>query len=91
MDLAEDLSVYLADFGQACTLAGASVRAIVDTESALQLDVLTEGPSALLSSTDAASAAPAQAFVAGGVSYTVRQVSKEPPDGAFTRLVLARS
>ena len=30
MAFVEDLSVFLADFGQSCTLAGAAVTAIVD-------------------------------------------------------------
>ena len=88
----ESLTPFLADFGQAATLAGADVTAIVDTQTIEDVaGALTQAPSALLTAAAAASAAAGQAFVAGGVTYTVRQVLKEPPDGAFARLVLARS
>lgn len=93
MAFVEDLSLFLADFGQACTLAGETVTAMVDFEVAPDPDtgVLTQQQLARLPSTSAASAAAGQAFVAAGVTYTVRQVLKEPPDGAFTLLVLARA
>ena len=91
MAIAENLAAFLADFGVEATLAAASVRALVDTESVIELGgVVTQAPTALLVSSDAASAAPGQAFVASAVTYTVRQVLREPPDGAFTRLVLSR-
>lgn len=93
MAFVEDLSVFLADFGQSCTLAGAAVTAIVDFDIQPDPDtgVLTQQQLARLPTTSASSAAAGQAFVAGGVTYTVRQVLKEPPDGAFTLLVLARA
>lgn len=89
--MVEDLTPFFADFAVDATLAGSPLRAIVDTASVLELDgVITQQPSALVKSSDASSASPAQAFAASSVSYTVRQVLKEPPDGALTRLVLAR-
>jgi len=93
MAFVEDFSVFLADFGQPCTLAGAAVTAIVDFEVAPDPDtgVLTQQQLARLHSSSAAAAAAGQAFAAAGVTYTVRQVLKEPPDGAFTLLVLARA
>jgi hypothetical protein len=88
---AEDLSPFLADFGVDATLAGSPVRAIVDTDSVLELDgLITQRPSALLKTAQAAAAAPGQSFVATSVTYSVRQVLREPPDGVFTRLVLTR-
>lgn len=92
MAFTEDLSVFLADFGQACTLAGAAVVAVVDQQVLPDVDtgVLTEQTAARMPSADVPTAAAGQAFVAGGTTYTVRQVLKEPPDGAFTLLVLAR-
>lgn len=93
MAFVEDLSLFFADFGEVCTLAGATVRAIVDT-SAIEdtaAGIVTQGPSALLTTAQASAAAPGQAFTAAGVTYTVRQVLPEPPDAAFTRLVLARA
>ena len=87
----EDLSPFFADFAVTATLDGSSVLAIVDTHTELELDgLLTQAPTARVKSSDATSAAAGQAFVASSVTYTVRQVLKEPPDGALTRLVLAR-
>jgi hypothetical protein len=53
--------------------------------------VLTAQPNVLLATTQAAAAAAGQSLVTGGVTYTVRQLLREPPDGAFTRLVLVRA
>jgi hypothetical protein len=87
----ENLSMFLADFGIDATLAGSPVRAIVDAESVIELDgLVTQRPTALLTTATASAAAPGQAFVASAVTYAVRQVLREPPDGAFTRLVLTR-
>jgi hypothetical protein len=87
----EDLTAYFADFGVSATLAGSSLRAIVDAESIVELDgVVTQKPTALVKTSDASSAAPGQAFVANAITYTVRQVLKEPPDGVLTQLVLTR-
>lgn len=90
----EDLALFLADFGQRCVLDGAAVTAIVDVSSFEDVvsGAVTQGPSALVTSAAAGSVgvAPGSALSAAGVSYVVRQVLQEPPDGAFTRLVLAR-
>lgn len=93
MPFTEDLSVFLADFGQACLLAGASVTAVVDMQVQVNAEtgVLTQQQVARVPTATAPAAAAGQAFVAAGVTYTVRQVLKEPPDGAFTLLVLARA
>lgn len=92
MAFVEDLSVFFADFAVDATLNASALRAIVDKETQLELDgVLTLQPTALVKTSDAAAAAAGQAFVAGSVTYSVRQVLKEPPDGALTRLVLARA
>lgn len=90
MAFAEDLSPFLADFGVAANLNGSAVTAVVDTSSEDVDGIVTQGPSALMTSAASAAAAPGQTFVASGVTYNVRQVLKEPPDGAFTRLVLVR-
>lgn len=92
MAFVEDLSPFFADFGVAATLAGVAVTAIVDTQSLIEVDgVMTQQPTALVVSSAASTAVPSQSFVAGSVSYSVRQVLKEPPDGALTRLVLVRA
>lgn len=90
MALAENLSDFLADFGQSGTLAGAAVTVILDTDTIDADGVLTQQPNVLLPSAQAAAAAAGQAVVTGGVTYSVRQVLREPPDGAFTRLILSR-
>lgn len=89
---AEDCTVYLDVFGADATLAGSAVTAMVDTQSLLELDgIVTQGPSAVILTTDAPAAAAGQTFVAAAVSYVVRQVLRLPPDGALLRLVLARA
>lgn len=86
-----DDAAFLTAFGVAATLAAASVTAIVDTASELELDgVITRAPLATVRAADAPAAAAGQAFVSGAVTYTVRQVLQVPPDGAFLRLVLTR-
>lgn len=89
----ESLTPFFADFGQSATLAGSSVTCIFDKSTAPVFvgDSLTLEPSALLSASDASSAAAGQTFVTGSVTYTVRQVLEEPPDGALVRLVLVRA
>lgn len=92
MAFTEDLAPFFADFGGAATLNGAAVTAMVDTQTQLEVDgVLTQVPTALVRTSEAGLAAPGQSFVASAVSYLVRQVMREPPDGALTRLVLARA
>ena len=94
MPFAEPLAQFFAPagFATAATLAGAAVSVILDAESEGFLgEVVTQGPSALLSTAQAAAAAPGQALVVGADTYTVRQVLREPPDGVLTRLVLARA
>lgn len=88
----DDPGLYMDVFGTSATLAGAALVAMVDTAAELVIDdVVTQSPVAMLRSADAPAAAAGQSFVADGVAYTVRQVLREPPDGAFVRLVLARS
>jgi len=87
----EDLAIFFTDFGVDATLNGSAVRAIVDTASVVEVDgVLTAAPSAEVTSVASAATVPGQAFVANGVTYTVRQVQRQPPDGVLTRLALAR-
>jgi len=57
----------------------------------VELDgLMTQRPEALLRTADAMNTSPGDAFVADLVTYSVRQVMREPPDGVLTRLVLAR-
>ena len=88
----DDTTLYGQVFGGVSTLAGSAVTAVVEVAAELVLDdVLTTGPAAVLRTLDAPSAAAGQAFVADGITYTVRQVLRLPPDGALQRLVLARA
>jgi len=88
----EDLSVFFADFAGNATLNASALSAIFDSNSLIELDgVVRQAPTALIKTSDAPAAAQGQMFVAASVNYIVRQVLKEPPDGALTRLVLARA
>ena len=88
----DDTAAYISAFGIAATLAGAAVTAVVDTAAETVLDdVITVSPAATLRAVDAPAAAAGQALVADGITYTVRQVLRMPPDGAMLRLVLARA
>lgn len=91
MPFAETMAPFFADFGEAATLAGVAVRGMVNVESFDELDTITQRTDFLLQPTTAVAAAAGQTMVLKGVSYTVRQVLKEPPDGALLRLVLARA
>lgn len=82
---------FLDAFGVQATLAGAPLRAIVDQAAQIVLDdVITQSPAASVRAADAPAAAAGQAFVAEGVTYSVRQVLRQGPDGVWLRLVLAR-
>lgn len=92
MTFAESFAPFFADYGTAATLAGVSVTGLLD------VDTIDEGPGALtqrtsflLQPTAAVAPAQGQTLVADATTYTVRQVLKEPPDGALTRLVLVRA
>jgi hypothetical protein len=88
----DDTAAYISVFGVAATLAGGAVTAVVDTAAETVLDdVITVSPAATLRAVDAPAAAAGQALVADGITYTVRQVLRMPPDGAMLRLVLARA
>lgn len=90
MALVEDLPVYFADFGEAVTVNGAAAVAIFNSASEVVIgDVISLAPSLELPATVAA--AVGQACVVRGITYTVRQVLDQPPDGAIRQLVLARA
>ena len=85
---AEDLSPFFADFGEAVTVQGTAATGIFDTSADVVLgDVITNAPTLELPATVAAAAG--GAVVVRGVSYTIRQVLAQPPDGALRLLVLA--
>ena len=87
---AEDLAPFFADFGEAATVQGVAVVGIFNRATELQLgDVLTTSPS--LEVPASVAAAEGGAVVVRGVSYVIRQVVDQPPDGALRLLVLARA
>jgi len=95
MAMTADLSVFLntAEHADVATLNGVAVTGILDLASEVQeSDVVTISPTFLLPTVDA-SAATDKTLVCRGVSYKVRSAPLDPEsrDGAFTRLVLARS
>lgn len=88
----DDTAVYLDTFGISATLAGAALSVVFDQSAQLVVDdVITKAPAALVRAVDAPSAAAGQSFVVDGVTYSVRQVLQQPPDGVFLQLVLARA
>lgn len=88
----DDLAPYFADFGVAATLAGVAVTGILDVETSDDgFGVITQTTSFLLKPGAAVTPAQGQALVCNAITYTVRQVLAEPPDGALTRLVLAKA
>lgn len=89
--LAEDFTAYFADFGTPATLAGVAVEGMLDVESLDEFSSITQRPTFLLKPTSDVGAAAGQALVVAGVTYSVRQVLSEPPDGQLKRLVLARA
>lgn len=88
--IVEDFATYFADLGQAATLAGVAVVGILDVDSLDEFSAITQRTTFLLQPTTAVGAQQGQALVVGGITYTVRQVISEPPDGQLKRLVLAR-
>lgn len=89
MAFVEDLAPFFADFGEAVTVNGVAAVAIFSSASELVLgDSMTVQPTLELPATVAT--AVGHVCVARGVSYTVRQVLDQPPDGAIRQLVLAR-
>lgn len=91
MAFTEDTSPFFEDFATTGTLAGVAVRGLLDVESANDFDTITQHTSCLLQPTTAVTAAVGQTLVLAGVTYTVRQVLQEPPDGALLRLIVARA
>lgn len=67
------------------------VRGLLNVESFDEFDTVTQRTDFLLQPGAAVTPTVGQTFEAGGTVYTVRQVLREPPDGALQRLVLARA
>jgi hypothetical protein len=96
MPFTEDITAFFDitnGFAEQVTLAGLGVAAVVDVDTPLLMgDVLASRvTSVLVAAALVPGAAEGQSCVVRGVAHVVRQVLKEPPDGAVLRLVLARS
>ena len=90
MAFTESLLPFFTDFGEAVTVNGVAATAIFNSSSELVLgDAVTMQPTLELPATVAASVG--HVCVVRSVSYTVRQVLDQPPDGVIRQLVLARS
>ncbi len=89
--LVEDFDCYFDAWGVDATLAGIGVRGLLDVQSVDEFGAITQGPTFLLKPATAVGPSAGQALQVGSEAYTVRQVLKEPPDGALQRLVLARA
>lgn len=91
----DDVSLYVdpgLGFAEPVTLAGAAKTGIFDAAAEILLDdVISTAPAFTARSDDLTGAAAGQTLVRGAASYKVRQVLALPPDGAMTRLVLARA
>lgn len=87
--LDDDLPAMLADLGEPLTLAGQPIHGLFDMAGEVVLEgIVTTGTTAdVLAS---AGAQPGLTLVRGGVSYLVRQVLPQPPDGALVQLILAK-
>lgn len=91
MSLEEAALYFDASLGMAegVVLNGESVSGIFEASTELdQGDVITTAPTFLMLAGGAV--AEGQSVVRGLVTYKVRQVLPEPPDGVLQRLVLAR-
>ena len=89
MPLSDDLTSALAALGEPLTLAGQPVTGLFDLAGEVMLDgLLTTATTASVPAS--AGAAAGQVLQRGSVSYRVRQVLPEPPDGLLHRLVLAK-
>lgn len=88
MPFVEDLSIFVADFGDVGLLAGASVRGIFDAAGAAQLGISTTGPQFQLPSAQVPAAVFDATLVIPQGTY---KVAEAIPDGTgMTLLVLTK-
>ena len=89
---AEDFAPFfdIDAFAVPATLEGAAKTVIFDTSSVDEFGTVTQAPSVLMTATDAFGATQGQTMLINFVSYVVRSVNAQPPDGALVRLDLVR-
>lgn len=86
----DDLDAYFNLLGEDLQLAGVPVRGIFSAQGEVVVDgFATSAVTAELPASSAATAG--QTLVRGALSYRVRQVLPQPPDGAILLLVLAKA
>jgi hypothetical protein len=85
MPFAEDLSVFVAEFGDAGTLAGQPVRGIFDQPAGAQLGMAVTEPQFQLPSASVPASVFGAALVIPQGSFTVREAL---PDGTGMTLLL---
>lgn len=89
MPFADDLAAMLAALGEPLTLAGQATHGLFDVAGEVVLDgIVTTATTAEVLAT--LGPQPGQTLVRQGVSYLVRQVLPQAPDGALVQLVLAK-
>ncbi len=89
----EDFTLYFDRTTGAATLSGVAVLGLFDLQGVELFggEAITTEPTFLLQSTAVPANVVGATLVHGGVSYVVRTATAEPPDGALTRLSLARA
>jgi hypothetical protein len=90
---AEDLSVFLADFGVPCIAGAASFLGILDQPD--EIEQLGYAPVqstdyALMYTTVQATLRRGDAITVNNVAYTVREAPRQQGDGAFSRVLLSK-
>lgn len=91
---ADLLGAFLTDFAVPVVLGLATTRGILDQETAAELDGIAraadvEQLSVLVKTGVLTSLGIGSSLTVDGVAYVVRDVRREPPDGALTRIWLA--
>jgi hypothetical protein len=93
MAFAEDLSVFLADFGVACSAGAVSFVGIVDQPDEI-LELARAGAVSrqyeLTYRSDAVTLTRGGAVTVAGVAYQVREAPRQVDDGAFSRALLTK-
>jgi hypothetical protein len=91
MPFDDDLAAMLADAGEPLTLNGQPIHGLFDVQGEVVLDgMVTTATTAEVLAADAAQPDQTLVRVGSGVSYIVRRVLPQPPDGALHQLVLAK-
>lgn len=96
MAFTEDLSAFFdttAGFAQSATLDGATTINVIFDAPALEAvgRVAAASPSCLARASDITEANLGDTLAIGAVTYTVREIQPEDPDGALVRVVLQAS